>query len=68
MKSILIFIFIVAMIYIILKKATVYRCLNCSSIHITKEKNKQGEGNQYICNKCGCIFTKKQIIKKGEDL
>ncbi len=70
MKSIILFILIVAVVYIVLKKATIYRCLNCSSIHITKGKDKSiNNGNiYYTCSKCGCNFTRNNIIDKGENL
>ena len=60
---------LVAVVYFVLKKFTVYRCPECRSIHVTKHilHHMYGKKTAYKCSKCGSLFTKDELIKKGED-
>lgn len=68
-KNLIILALIVGVVYFVLRKFTVYRCPECTSIHVTKKTfyDVHGQKEAYICNKCGTIFTKEHVLKKGEE-
>ena len=59
-KSLILTAVMVAIIYFILKKMTIYRCPQCASTHITKLKKHNYETSEtvYFCAKCKTAFTK----------